>query len=54
MVTAVLAVVFGATGLHRAEHLGGVGKGQSLAGLILGMTTFALGLLLILVSSISN
>lgn len=39
---AVLAVVFGHIGMARAAGLGGLGRGQSLTGLVLGYVTLGI------------
>ncbi|PJJ71538.1 hypothetical protein CLV46_1087 [Diaminobutyricimonas aerilata] len=39
---AVLAAVFGHIGLSRAAGLGGIGRGQSLSGLVLGYVTLGI------------
>ncbi|BDZ64024.1 hypothetical protein [Agromyces mangrovi Wang et al. 2018] len=38
---ALLAVILGAVGRHRAAQLGGTGRGRATAGLVLGIVTLA-------------
>ncbi|WP_134402862.1 DUF4190 domain-containing protein [Cryobacterium sp. TMT4-10] len=42
---AVLAVIFGHVGLRNATRLGGIGRGASLAGLILGYVTLGISVI---------
>ena len=41
-VLAVLAVVFGAVGIHRAKTLGGASKGMAVTGLVCGVVALAI------------